>query len=204
MNINFRMLLERIRAALGITPNRHTPFHSFHPEVEMLEDLVVPSADSPHAMAVYHAHHRRRRANRDGRRRGGPGALANSQTINQAIGPALLQTVTNQIETDLAPLSSIDFGGTPAGGLFGAASDADFGQKAADFIKNCVNLKIFARCATQASADGAAISGYICPPAQLAGLSGAVVYGTACVEHLRPNLCLPNLAFGTRTLRRRL
>ncbi len=190
MNINFRALIAQIRSALGMKPNaRPTGWfgdsarpHSFRPEVEELEGRVTPSTTTPQALQVYHTLTVVADQIATDVEGAAQAALTNAQTLQQGIGPAFLQTLTNQITTDLAPLSNINFGGTPAGGLFGATSSAAFGQKAADFIKNCVNIKVFARCATQAAADGASISSNLCSPAQLADLSGAIVYGTVCAN----------------------
>jgi hypothetical protein len=184
MNTNFRKLFDRVRSALGMKQYRQPldQLRRFRPIVETLEDRLTPSTSTPQALAVYQALSLTADHIAIELEGAAQSALANSQTIQQAIGSGFLQGVFDQMQTDLAPLVNINFGATPAGGLFGAATDAQFAQKCKDFLRTCVCQKIFARCTTQAASDNASIDNNICTPFQLANLSGAVTYGTTCVR----------------------
>jgi hypothetical protein len=108
-------------------------------------------------------------------------AIAGSQPLDQIIGVPFLQNVALKVQSDLASVAGVDTGGASAG-LFGASSDADFAQKACDFIRTCIRFKVFPRCASQAADNYVCISPAIAFGTVPPDLAGAVVYATACAQ----------------------
>lgn len=187
MHINLRALVAKIRSSFGTKQNRGQSVppsvksgrpRSFRPALEMLEDRIFPSISAGQGMQVYQTlldtadHIEIAVAN------AAQGLLTNSQPLTQAIGPAFLQGVASQLETDLAPLITANFAAAP-GDIFSAGNGVEFGQKASNFIRDCLHRKIFARCATQAADGGAAIAVDFGNPIVFADLPGAIVYATA-------------------------
>src|SRR5260370_1032651 len=166
MNINFLRLLDRVRSTLGMKRSQRRRARRFdrarpplfRPQLELLEDRVTPSTSTPQALAVYHALSVAADHLAIELESVACAALARSQTIEQAIGPAFLHTAIRQIETDLTPLIKINFGGKPAGGLFGANTRAEFEQRASEFIRQRVTSEGFAHCATQVIGAGCGLT----------------------------------------------
>src|SRR5260221_8617457 len=97
MNIHFRTLIEQLRTLLGTRRYRRAParrYHdnsrlrSFRPQVERLEERNTPSTSSAQTLQIYHTLEAAADHIVIAVQGAAQSALANSQTIQQAIGPA--------------------------------------------------------------------------------------------------------------------
>ena len=120
MNTYFRALTAQIRNRFfAIKRVRRQPARprTFRPDLELLEGRVVPSASGAEGLLVYNtlleAADHIEIAVADATQL----VLTNTEPLAQAIGPAFVQSVATQLETDLAPLANIQFG-TQLDGLF--------------------------------------------------------------------------------------
>jgi hypothetical protein len=108
-------------------------------------------------------------------------AIAGSQSLDQLIGVPFLQSVAGKVEADLAALAKLDIPGASTA-LFGASGDADFADKACDFLRACVRLKVFPRCASDVVDNSVCITPAIPCGIIPNNLAGTVVYATACAN----------------------